>query len=312
MAAKWALGVDTSNYATSLAVVDAAEKKVLCAQKRFLPVKQGELGLRQSDAVFHHTVALPEMIEAVGKQVGLDEITAVGVSSRPRPVEGSYMPCFLAGVSFAAAFAAARACPLLYTSHQEGHLAAALFGAGRLGQPEGVYLFLHVSGGTTEWWLARGTEPEQRLGGSLDLHAGQVLDRLGVRLGFGFPAGAEVSRLAASCADAVKPKASMRGLDCSLSGLQNQYETLLNAGAAPEYAAKFCLVSLAEVFVQVIRTVRKSRPDIPVLCAGGVMSSAVIAEYVMQQVGRVTFVPAELSSDNAVGVAFLAGEKLNG
>ena len=103
----YTLGIDTSNYATSLAVFDTAGE-VVCAKKRFLPVKEGQLGLRQSDALFHHTAALPEMLKELSGEFDLTKISAVGVSEKPRPVEGSYMPCFLAGVSAAEAFALAR------------------------------------------------------------------------------------------------------------------------------------------------------------------------------------------------------------
>ena len=120
---RYTLGVDTSNYATSLAVFDTAGE-VVCAKKRFLPVKAGQLGLRQSDALFHHTAALPEMLQELAQEFDLTKIDAVGVSQKPRPVEGSYMPCFLAGVSAATAFAAARDIPLIYTTHQQGHAAA--------------------------------------------------------------------------------------------------------------------------------------------------------------------------------------------
>ena len=113
----YTLGIDTSNYATSLAVFHTAGE-VVCAKKRFLPVKEGQLGLRQSDALFHHTTALPEMLEELGREFDLTQIAAVGVSQKPRPVEGSYMPCFLAGVSAATAFAQARGIPLIHTTHQ--------------------------------------------------------------------------------------------------------------------------------------------------------------------------------------------------
>ena len=116
----YTLGIDTSNYATSLAVFNTAGE-VVCAKKRFLPVKEGQLGLRQSDALFHHTVALPEMLAELGSEFDLTQISAVGVSEKPRPVEGSYMPCFLAGVSAAEAFALARGIPLIRTTHQQGH-----------------------------------------------------------------------------------------------------------------------------------------------------------------------------------------------
>jgi tRNA A37 threonylcarbamoyltransferase TsaD len=114
----YTLGIDTSNYATSLAVFDTAGE-VVCAKKRFLPVKEGQLGLRQSDALFHHTAALPEMLKELSGEFDLTKISAVGVSEKPRPVEGSYMPCFLAGVSAAEAFALARGIPLVRTTHQQ-------------------------------------------------------------------------------------------------------------------------------------------------------------------------------------------------
>ena len=149
---RYTLGIDTSNYATSLAVFDTAGE-VVCAKKRFLPVKEGQLGLRQSDALFHHTVALPEMLQELAQEFDLTKISAVGVSQKPRPAEGSYMPCFLAGVSAATAFSKARGIPLVLTTHQQGHAAAALFAA------EGEHLFrqkvllFHISGGTTDLLL---------------------------------------------------------------------------------------------------------------------------------------------------------------
>ena len=136
------LGIDTSNYATSLAVFDTNAGEVVCDCKKFLPVKPGQLGLRQSDALFHHTAALPELLRQLGTKADLDRVGAVGVSARPRPVEGSYMPCFLAGVSAATAFSLGRAIPLVQTTHQQGHIAAALYAAGltswRSNSPDGV------------------------------------------------------------------------------------------------------------------------------------------------------------------------------
>ena len=52
------IGIDTSNYTTSIAYFDGTDGEN-CS--RLLPVKQGELGLRQSDAVFAHTKCLPAL-----------------------------------------------------------------------------------------------------------------------------------------------------------------------------------------------------------------------------------------------------------
>ena len=225
----YTLGIDTSNYATSLAVFDTAGE-VVCAKKKFLPVKAGQLGLRQSDALFHHTAALPGMMTELGAEFDLTQIAAVGVSEKPRPAPGSYMPCFLAGVGAAQAFALGRGAAMVRTTHQQGHAAAALFAAGGAELFGRQVLLFHISGGTTDLLLCDQAREIRLLGTSSDLYAGQAVDRLGVRLGFGFPAGAEVSRLAAACEEEVKPRSSVRGMDCSLSGLENQCAALLEAG----------------------------------------------------------------------------------
>ena len=304
----YTLGIDTSNYATSLAVFDTAGE-VVCAKKSFLPVKEGHLGLRQSDALFHHTTALPEMLDELGKECDLTQIAAVGVSQKPRPVEGSYMPCFLAGVSAATAFSLARGIPLIHTTHQQGHAAAALFAAkGEELFREKVLLF-HISGGTTDLLLCDQVKHIETLGTSSDLYAGQAVDRVGVKLGFGFPAGVEVSRLAAECAEPIKPRSSVKGMACSLSGLENQCNALLAAGRSPAYVCKYCLLCVADTVVKMTKAAQKEYPGLPVVCAGGVMSSDVIRTWVQQRLPQVYFVPGQYSSDNAIGVSILAARE---
>ncbi len=305
---RYTLGVDTSNYATSLAVFDTAGE-VVCAKKRFLPVKPGQLGLRQSDALFHHTAALPEMMEELAQEFDLTRIEAVGVSRKPRPAEGSYMPCFLAGVNAATAFSLAKAIPLVYTTHQQGHAAAALFAAKGEELFRQKVLLFHISGGTTDLLLCDQVDRISLLGTSSDLYAGQAVDRVGVKLGFGFPAGAEVSRLAAQCPETIRPKSSVRGMECSLSGLENQCNALLDAGKTPEYVCKYCLLCVADTVVKMTKAAQKEYPGLPVVCAGGVMSSDVIRSWVQQRLPEVFFVPGQYSSDNAIGVSILAARE---
>lgn len=304
----YTLGIDTSNYATSLAVFDTAGE-VVCAKKRFLPVKEGQLGLRQSDALFHHTTALPAMMAELGGEFDLTKISAVGVSEKPRPVEGSYMPCFLAGVSAAEAFALARGIPLVRTTHQQGHAAAALFAAkGETLFREKTLLF-HISGGTTDLLLCDEVKHIETLGTSSDLYAGQAVDRVGVKLGFGFPAGAEVSRLAAECEETIKPKSSVRGMECSLSGLENQCNALLAAGKSPAYVCKYCLLCVGETLVRMANNALAEHPGLPVVFAGGVMSSDLIRTYVTNRVPNAHFVPGKFASDNAIGISILAARE---
>ena len=304
----YTLGIDTSNYATSLAVFDTAGE-VVCAKKKFLPVKAGQLGLRQSDALFHHTAALPGMMAELGAEFDLTQIAAVGVSEKPRPAPGSYMPCFLAGVGAAQAFALGRGAAMVRTTHQQGHAAAALFAAGGAELFGRQVLLFHISGGTTDLLLCDQAREIRLLGTSSDLYAGQAVDRLGVRLGFGFPAGAEVSRLAAACEEEVKPRSSVRGMDCSLSGLENQCAALLEAGKTPAHVCKYCLLCVADTVVRMTKAALAQHPGLPVVCAGGVMSSSVIRDWVQRRLPQVQFVPAQYASDNAIGVAILAARE---
>lgn len=304
------LGIDTSNYATSLAVFDTNAGEVVCDCKRFLPVKPGQLGLRQSDALFHHTAALPDLLAELGRGADLTQIGAVGVSARPRPVEGSYMPCFLAGVSAAAAFAAARGLPLVRTTHQQGHIAAALYAAGDHRLFAGRSLVFHVSGGTTDLLLCQGAERITPLGTSSDLYAGQAVDRLGVRLGYPFPAGASVSEQAALCPEEIRPKTSVRGMNCSLSGLENQCAALLEQGRPASYVCKYCLLCVAETLTRMARGALEEYPGLPVVFAGGVMSSDIIRGYVTRRLPDARFVPGKFASDNAIGVSILAAREV--
>ena len=249
------------------------------------------------------------MLQELAELADLTRVERVGVSARPRPVEGSYMPCFLAGVSAASAFAAARNLPLLHTTHQQGHIAAALLATGERELFGRECLVFHISGGTTDLILYQGIDRLTELGSSTDLYAGQAVDRVGVRLGFGFPAGAEVSRLAAQCTEEIRPKSSVKGLQCSLSGLENQCNALLAAGKAPEYVCKYCLLCVADTVVRMTKAAQKEYPGLPVVCAGGVMSSDIIRTWVQQRLPQVYFVPGQYSSDNAIGVSILAARE---
>lgn len=303
------LGIDTSNYATSLAVFDADAGEVVCDCKKFLPVKAGQLGLRQSDALFHHTAALPELMQKINDTVPLYKIQAVAVSEKPRPVQGSYMPCFLAGVNAATAFSLAGGVPLYKLTHQQGHIAAALYATGDKTLFERETLVFHVSGGTTDLLLCRGAQSITPLGTSSDLYAGQAVDRLGVRLGFAFPAGVYVSEQAVLCEERIKPKVSVRGTACSLSGLENQCAKLLEQGKTAPYVCKYCLLCVAETLLRMAQNALQEHPGLPVVFAGGVMSSDLIRSYITARLPDARFVPAKFASDNAIGIAVLAAKE---
>lgn len=305
---KLTLGIDTSNYTTSCALYDASSARVV-QRKKLLPVKEGELGLRQSDAVFHHVRQLPELIELVRGDIDGD-VCAVGVSVRPRPVEGSYMPCFEVGKGAGAQLAAFLGVPIYEFSHQEGHIRAAMFSAGCEAELGDRFIAFHVSGGTTEAVLVTrrgcGFDAEY-IAGSLDLKAGQAIDRVAGMLSLPFPGGVHLEKLAAGCDEKIKCRPAMKGLNCCLSGVENICRSKLDAGAPHEYVAALCLeyvrASLAEMTVRILG----EYGQLPLLYAGGVMSNSIIRSDFEQRFGG-HFAAPEYSCDNAAGIALLAAD----
>ena len=309
------LGIDTSNYTTSVALADL-DGVVLINLKKMLPVKDGERGLRQSDALFAHTKNLPTVMQELKTYLdGIREnaqIVAVGCSATPRDAEGSYMPCFLAGVSAAETASAALGCPTYTFSHQNGHVMAALYSSGKteLLQKEEPFAAFHVSGGTTELLLitphSNGFSVEQ-IGGSADMNAGQAIDRTGVMMGMHFPCGKEMEAI---CADQPykKGKISVNGLECNLSGLENLAQKLYRETGDKAKTSAFCFDFIADTLGRLTENLRAIYPEIPVIFAGGVMSNKRIAAR-LSQLGNVYFSAPEFSADNAAGVALLCRNK---
>lgn len=301
------LGIDTSNYTTSAAVYNRQNGEML-GRKQLLPVKEGQLGLRQSDAVFHHTQQLHLLIEDIAEEIDLSAVSAIGVSTRPRPVDGSYMPCFTVGENTARIISSVIKKPLLTFSHQEGHIAAALFSSGRDDLFNEQFLAFHVSGGTTEAVLAKGSVSSfevEEVAKTLDLNAGQAVDRVGLMLGLKFPCGAELERLALKNTQAFKVRPTLKGVDCCLSGLENQCRKMLSNGESREKIAAFCLAYIESTIEKMTDVLLQKHGCLPVLYAGGVMSDSIIRDALESRFNAV-FAKPEYSSDNAAGIAYLA------
>ncbi len=309
------VGIDTSNYTTSLAIV-TKEAGVVANLKAPLPVRAGECGLRQSDAVFAHTKNLPELLLRAGEilcENDLD-VAAVGVSEKPRDVQGSYMPCFLSGVAAAKAFSVGARVPLFSFSHQSGHIMAALYGSGaRETLREKTFGAFHVSGGTTDLLLVTPDKDGffvEEIGKSADLHAGQAIDRVGVALGLTFPCGPALEELAAKNDKPVpRPRVSVKGTTCHLSGLENLALDLFRKTGDAAMTADFVLSFLSETIVKMSENFRAANGALPLLFAGGVMSNKKIAAALGARLADCFFSPPAFSADNAVGTAFLTLEK---
>ena len=306
------VGIDTSNYTTSLAIV-GEDGELIANLKIPLAVSSGERGLRQSDALFSHVKNLPSIMEQARGYLAGVSVLAVGVSERPRNVNGSYMPCFLAGVSAAESFCAALGVPLYRFSHQCGHIMAALYSSGADGRIGTDFAALHISGGTTELLRARATDSgfdAECVGGTRDLNAGQVIDRIGVYLGLPFPAGPHLEALANKFdGKPDKKRVSVCGTYANLSGLENLAIDLYKRCGEPSRVAAFVFEYLGNSIVEICRGYIDAYGDCPFVFAGGVMCNGIIKNKLKGIIKEPYFAEPSMSSDNAVGTAVLAMKK---
>ena len=297
------IGFDTSNYTTSIAFFDGVSGEN-CS--RLLPVKEGELGLRQSDAVFHHTKSLPELSGRLFSHIQADSVTAIGVSTRPRAVEGSYMPCFMVGYSHAKLLSDVLGVPLIECSHQQGHVAASLWSAGRLDLMDEPHLAWHLSGGTTELLLV---EPEgksvrcTKIGGTTDISAGQLIDRTGQLLQLPFPSGKHIDAISREAVNQDLFRVKCPGMEFSFSGVQNKVTQYWESCKSPAETAAYALRCVCYGVMKATQNARKAYPGLPVVFSGGVASNSMLREKLAPL--DPVFAQPQFSTDNAMGVAVL-------
>ena len=298
------IGFDTSNYTTSIAYYDGTGGVNV---SRLLPVKAGELGLRQSDAVFAHIKSLPELSGRLFSHIQKSDISAVGVSTRPRAVEGSYMPCFMVGYTHAKLLSDALNVPLVEVSHQQGHVAASLWSANRLDLMEQPHLAWHLSGGTTELLLV---EPEgknvrcSRIGGTSDISAGQLIDRTGQLLDLPFPSGKHLDALSQNAQGREVFKVKCPGMEFSLSGVQNKVQQFHEKGGDSAETAAYALRCVATAVYKATENALKEYAGLPVVFSGGVASNSMLRTCLAPL--NPVFAQPQYSTDNAMGVAVLA------
>lgn len=310
------VGFDTSNYTTSVAVCDE-NGRIVVNLKRLLQVKAGERGLRQSDAVFSHVKNLPMLTDELRVALEKFEPVAVGVSTKPRSNEESYMPCFLCGVAAAHSFAANGNLPIFEASHQNGHIMAALYSSGVQDYLlKDRFLALHVSGGTTEALLVTPNKQETLfdvdiVGATNDINAGQAIDRVGVMMGLSFPSGREMEALASRFDGKLsKRKICVNNGFCNLSGVENIAKSLIEAGVSQTEISYFVFDFIQRTLNEMISQILEKYGKMPVLLAGGVMSNKLMRNEFIKRF-EVYFAEPEFSADNAAGVALLCREGYN-
>ena len=304
------VGFDTSNYTTSVAYFDG-NSGMNCS--KLLPVKQGELGLRQSDAVFAHIKGLPELSGRLFSHISAETIGAVGVSTRPRAVDGSYMPCFMVGYTHAKLLSDTLHVPLFEFSHQQGHVAASLWSAGHLELMDEPHLAWHLSGGTTELLLV---EPEgknvrcTKIGGTTDISAGQLIDRTGKLLELPFPSGKHLDALSQTAQGREVFKVKCPGMEFSLSGVQNKVESFYQNNDNRAETAAYALRCVCAAVMQASKNALKEYPGLRIVFSGGVASNSMLRREL--ETLNPIFSEPQYSTDNAMGVAVLTARAMEG
>lgn len=303
------IGIDTSNYTTSCAICDY-NGEIIKNYKCLLPVKEGERGLRQSDAVFAHIKNFEKIAELIKEKHANYEIAGIGYSAYPRDVSGSYMPCFLVGKALAEMISALYNIPVFPFSHQAGHIQSAIYSSGYDARER--FIAFHVSGGTTEIVLAEQSDTGfniQLLGGSNDLHAGQAIDRIGVEMGLKFPCGKEIEALALKNTMPLPPiNVSVKGFCCNMSGLENLAIKLYKQTEKKELVSSFVLAFISKTLKKLTLNLREKFGNIDIVFAGGVMSNTIIKDELIK-LGNVYFAKPEFSTDNAAGISLLARKR---
>lgn len=304
------LGIDTSNYTTSLSLIKNG--RVISDVRQVLPVESGKCGLRQSDAVFLHTKILPELSQKLfySSEYKPSDLCAVGVSQKPRDAENSYMPCFLSGISFASGIAHSLKIPLYTFSHQAGHIASAISSCGNKEAFGGKFISFHISGGTSEAHISEFdgyTFKVEICGGTLDASAGQIIDRAGVLMGFPFPCGKYLDEICLKQTNdkKLKESTSLKGAYFNLSGLENKTNKYLDEGYSHIQISRFIFDSIAKSIIQSVDSIRKDYGNLPVIFAGGVLSSLYMRKIIDNSLKNVYFSKPEYSCDNSVGIALL-------
>ena len=296
------LGFDTSNYTTSVGAVDDRGYQNI---RSILPVKEGERGIRQSDGVFLHTKNISSLFNKLNIE---DTVGAVGISTRPRSVDGSYMPVFAVGEAFGRGIAKAFSVPVYEFSHQDGHIMEGIYSANAHELLEEDFMSLHLSGGTTEILktLPKNNFTHQIIGGTTDISAGQYIDRIGVKLGLPFPCGVHLEKLCYNASGVIPMPVSVNGTNMSFSGVETKMTELIGKYSSCDIAFSV-LKNIAAMLIKSLNNAIRETNIHKLLIVGGVASNSLIRDELSKKVDAMLyFATPELSSDNAVGISCLA------
>ncbi|SDX56849.1 Kae1-like domain-containing protein [Tepidimicrobium xylanilyticum] len=312
---KYFVGIDTSAYTTSLAVIDGDNNIVLNLRKT-LKVKEGQRGLRQQEAVFQHINNLPHLIEEMTANIDINGIVTVSCSNKPRNVEGSYMPVFIVGRNQAFILSKILGANFKEYSHQEGHIGAGIMGSSLKCSER--FFCLHISGGTTELLLVSNKGNRiyvEIIGGTLDISLGQLIDRIGVKLGFRFPCGQDLDRISQTGRplNLKVPIKISKGTWFNLSGLENYFSSLIESKNYDlEDIVSTLFSAVTNLIFKVINNAYMEYGLKEILITGGVSANNFIRSHLNENLVdkgiKPYFAQKKMSTDNGVGIAFLGKE----
>ncbi|WDV47937.1 hypothetical protein PV797_09640 [Clostridiaceae bacterium M8S5] len=309
------LGIDTSAYRTSIALIDD-EGSVVCDNRILLDVKKGERGLRQQEAVFKHVNNLPCLFKKISDDIDLTKIRNVVASNSPRKVEGSYMPVFNAGKAQGEIISRTLGIPIYYCSHQEGHIAAALYGCDKLNIRK--FLVYHISGGTTELLRVHRTLPYEYsidiVGGTKDISCGQLVDRTGVKMGLNFPSGIELENLAIKGKLLPRLPVNVSSTWINYSGAETHLTKAIKDGEDYRDVAKSTLYIVASTLSKSVLNYIKNQKMNDIVFAGGVSANAYIRMLLSDNLYNsinIYYPIKSYCSDNAIGNAYIGYMRYN-
>ena len=260
-----------------------------------------------------HQVNIVPVIDQAVKTAGIgrEEISAVAFTCGP-----GLLGSLLVGVSFAKGFALSLNIPLIEVNHLQAHVLAhfILVRGNKTRVPSFPFLCLLVSGGHTRIILLKSHLQMEVLGNTIDDAAGEAFDKCGKLMGFPYPAGPAIDRLASTGnAKAFHfPKPSVKGLDFSFSGLKTSFLYFLRDRLKedPDFIEKnkadLC-ASLQHTITGILtaKLIKASEETgiIQIGIAGGVSANSELRNSVRAEAGKRNwdlFIPEiEYTTDNA-------------
>ena len=309
------LGIESSCDDTAAAVMKNGEllSNVTAGQK----VHEEYGGVVPELASRAHQQNIVPVVDTALKRAGIDagQLSAVAFTRGP-----GLMGSLLVGVSFAKGLARSLNIPMIECDHLQAHILAHFIKQpGEIREtPEFPFLCLLVSGGNTQIVRVDSYNRMQILGQTIDDAAGEAMDKCSKVMGFGYPGGPVIDRLARQG----NPKAfkfnkpHIAGYDYSFSGLKTSFLYNLRDWIKddPDFIEKnkedLCASlekTIDDILMKKLRLAAKDTGIRQVALAGGVSANTGLRKALEDHARRYRWKgfipPISYSTDNAAMIA---------